>query len=97
MRRLPAFFLPPSSLPGAGGVHAAGWVANHDGNVSVRLTGSRFLITPTAVSKRDVDDAMLLVVAGIPQALIEVFFAKPDWGEVAAGLRPSLHQPSFSM
>ncbi|MCU0696496.1 MAG: class II aldolase/adducin family protein [Myxococcaceae bacterium] len=43
-------------------LHEMGWVANHDGNVSVRLTGQRLLITPTAVSKRDVDDGMLLVV-----------------------------------
>jgi L-fuculose-phosphate aldolase len=37
-------------------------VANHDGNVSVRLRGDRLLITPTAVSKRDVEAGMLLVV-----------------------------------
>jgi L-fuculose-phosphate aldolase len=43
-------------------LHENGWVANHDGNVSVRLNGGRLLITPTAVSKRDVDDAMLIVV-----------------------------------
>src|SRR5262249_31790970 len=43
-------------------LHENGWVANHDGNVSVRLNGNRLLITPTAVSKRDVDDSMLLVV-----------------------------------
>jgi L-fuculose-phosphate aldolase len=43
-------------------LHEMGWVANHDGNVSVRLTGKRLLITCTAVSKRDVDDASLLVV-----------------------------------
>jgi L-fuculose-phosphate aldolase len=44
-------------------LHAMGWVANHDGNVSVRLTGNRFLITCTAVSKADVDDASLLIVS----------------------------------
>jgi L-fuculose-phosphate aldolase len=43
-------------------LHANGWVANHDGNVSVRLKGERFLITCTAVSKKDIDDASLLVV-----------------------------------
>lgn len=43
-------------------LHQNGWVANHDGNVSVRLKGDRFLITCTAISKRDVDDAALLVV-----------------------------------
>ena len=31
-------------------LHARGWVANHDGNVSVRLPGGGFLATPTAVS-----------------------------------------------
>jgi L-fuculose-phosphate aldolase len=43
-------------------LHQMGWVANHDGNISVRLTGNRFLITCTAVSKADVDDASLLIV-----------------------------------
>ena len=43
-------------------LHAAGWVANHDGNISVRLEEDRFLITPTAVSKADVDRSKLLVV-----------------------------------
>ena len=43
-------------------LHQAGWVANHDGNVSARLKGDRFLITCTAVSKIDIDDASLLVV-----------------------------------
>lgn len=43
-------------------LHAAGWVANHDGNLSVRIKGDRLLITCTAVSKRDVDDSALLLV-----------------------------------
>lgn len=43
-------------------LHANGWVANHDGNVSVKLTGNRLLITATAISKADVDDAKLLIV-----------------------------------
>jgi L-fuculose-phosphate aldolase len=43
-------------------LHENGWVANHDGNASVRLTGNRFLITCTSISKRDVDDASLLIV-----------------------------------
>jgi L-fuculose-phosphate aldolase len=43
-------------------LHENGWVANHDGNVSVRLTGDRLLITPTAYSKRDIDDDCLLIV-----------------------------------
>ncbi|HEY4239685.1 MAG TPA: class II aldolase/adducin family protein [Kofleriaceae bacterium] len=36
-------------------LHARGWVANHDGNVSAR-DGARFLATPTATSKRRVTE-----------------------------------------
>lgn len=43
-------------------LHSMGWVANHDGNISVRLTGKRLLITPTAYSKADVDDSSLIIV-----------------------------------
>lgn len=43
-------------------LHQMGWVANHDGNLSVRLNGNRLLITATAVSKADIDDATLLIV-----------------------------------
>src|SRR6266851_3676256 len=43
-------------------LHENGWVANHDGNASVRLNGNRLLITSSSISKRDVDDASLLVV-----------------------------------
>ncbi|HEY1101716.1 MAG TPA: class II aldolase/adducin family protein, partial [Myxococcota bacterium] len=43
-------------------LHQNGWVANHDGNISVRLNGDRLLITPTAYSKWDVDDGSLIVV-----------------------------------
>jgi len=43
-------------------LHARGWVANHDGNVTARLDRGRFLATPTATSKADVDDGNLLVV-----------------------------------
>lgn len=44
-------------------LHAAGWVANHDGNASARLPdGKRFLATPTAVSKRLVDAHDVLTV-----------------------------------
>ncbi len=43
-------------------LHARGWVANHDGNVSVRLGEGRFLATPTATSKAEVTADQLLVV-----------------------------------
>ncbi len=42
-------------------LHARGWVANHDGNVSVRLDGGRFLVTPTAISKADATEGGLAV------------------------------------
>ncbi len=42
-------------------LHANGWVANHDGNLSLKLNGQRLLITPTAVSKADVDESMLII------------------------------------
>ncbi len=43
-------------------LHENGWVANHDGNGSVRLNGNRLLITCSSISKRDIDDASLLLV-----------------------------------
>ena len=43
-------------------LHSAGWVANHDGNVSVRLQAGRFLISPTALSKRILDETDPIVV-----------------------------------
>ena len=32
-------------------LHARGWVANHDGNITVRVGQGRYLATPTATSK----------------------------------------------
>jgi L-fuculose-phosphate aldolase len=43
-------------------IAALGWIANHDGNLSVRLADNRFLITPTAVHKADVRHDMLIIV-----------------------------------
>ncbi len=43
-------------------LHARGWVANHDGNLSVRLEPGRYLCTPTATSKADMTADLLLVV-----------------------------------
>jgi L-fuculose-phosphate aldolase len=39
-----------------------GWVANHDGNLSLRLGRGRLLCTPTGVSKRGLAPDSLLVV-----------------------------------
>ena len=45
-------------------LHARGWVANHDGNVSVRDGQGRYLLTPTATSKAAVRADGLVVVDG---------------------------------
>ncbi len=39
-----------------------GWVANHDGNLSIRIGKDRILTTPTAFSKKEVTEEDLLVV-----------------------------------
>jgi len=44
-------------------LHAAGWCANHDGNVTAR-DGNRFVATPTATSKRLVEEKHLIEVDG---------------------------------
>lgn len=43
-------------------LHEMRFVANHDGNVSVRIEGNRFLCTPTAVSKRLIEEEDVIVV-----------------------------------
>lgn len=44
-------------------LHAAGWVANHDGNVSLKARdGKRFFATPTAMSKRVIDAHHVITV-----------------------------------
>lgn len=43
-------------------LHARGWVANHDGNVTQRQDGGRFLATPTATSKAAITNQLLIVV-----------------------------------
>jgi len=39
-----------------------GWVANHDGNLSARLTRGRLMCTPTGRSKGEISGDMMLVV-----------------------------------
>lgn len=43
-------------------IYEKGWVANHEGNLSVRLGPDRFLCTPTSFSKADVTERDLIVV-----------------------------------
>ncbi len=43
-------------------VHRAGWVANHDGNLSIRIGPNRVVATPTAEAKRVITEKMVIVV-----------------------------------
>ncbi|MCB9763578.1 MAG: class II aldolase/adducin family protein [Alphaproteobacteria bacterium] len=43
-------------------LHARGWVANHDGNVTAALGEGRYVATPTSVSKGAVTPESLIVV-----------------------------------
>ena len=43
-------------------LHRCGWVANHDGNITVKLEDGRYLATPTAFSKEGIQAEHLIVV-----------------------------------
>lgn len=43
-------------------IDTRGWVANHDGNVTLLLDDNRLLATPTAFSKAEIRDEDLLVI-----------------------------------
>jgi len=74
-------------------MHSRGWVANHDGNVSARIGRDRFLITPSAASKAEVDEASLIVVDGSGQ-LVEGMRKPP--GETALHLAAYRARPDVS-
>jgi L-fuculose-phosphate aldolase len=74
---------------------ARDWVANHEGNVSVRAGEGRFLCTPTAVAKARVDEGQVLVVDAAGNRVsgrgrpfselglhLSVYRARPDAGAV---------------
>jgi L-fuculose-phosphate aldolase len=74
-------------------LHAAGWCANHDGNVTAR-DGQRVIATPTATSKRLVGEPDLIEVDGKGQVIgkgrvfgeiglhLVVYERRPDVGAV---------------
>ena len=83
-------------------LHRRGWVANHDGNASLRLPAGRALLTPTAMSKRMIGEADLIVVdsagkvvQGARKPFSEwalhkvVLAARPDVGAVIHAHPPS--------
>jgi L-fuculose-phosphate aldolase len=72
-------------------LHVAGWVANHDGNVTAR-DGSRFVATPTATSKRLIEARDLIEV----DAKGQVVGSGRVFGEIGLHLavyerRPDVH------
>ena len=50
-------------------IHTNGWVANHDGNLTARISQTHLLCTPTAVSKGDVQPGWLIVADGDNQVV----------------------------
>jgi L-fuculose-phosphate aldolase len=74
-------------------LHARGWVANHDGNLTVR-DGARFLATPTATSKRKVSERSVIELDAAGKVVgqgrvfgeiglhLAVYHRRPDVGAV---------------
>jgi L-fuculose-phosphate aldolase len=74
-------------------LHERGWVANHDGNLTLRLAPGRFLATPTATSKARVEDGSLIEVDAAGARIAGT--ARP-FGEIGLHLlvferRPDIH------
>lgn len=83
-------------------LHDRRWVANHDGNITIRTGAERFLATPTATSKADVDHGNLIEVDGRGRKLagtakpfselvlhLAVFSARADVGAVVHAHPPN--------
>jgi len=81
-------------------LHASGWVANHDGNVTAR-DGQRFIATPTATSKRVIGERDLIEVDAKGQVVgqgrvfgeiglhLAVYERRPDVGAVVHAHPPN--------
>jgi L-fuculose-phosphate aldolase len=71
-------------------LHARGWVANHDGNVTARLEPGRYLATPTATSKAEVRAEDLLIV---DESGARVSGRKKPFGEIGLHLTVYRNRP----
>jgi L-fuculose-phosphate aldolase len=60
-------------------MYEKGWVANHDGNISMRVEQNLILLTPTAVSKIDVEAESIL---GVNLAGEKIFGSKNAFSEI---------------
>jgi len=74
-------------------LHSRGWVANHDGNVTVRLPGERLLATPTALSKRVLLDSDLIVLDSADRVVQggRKPFSELKLHRAVLGARPDVH------
>ena len=75
-------------------LHARGWVANHDGNLTLRLAGGdRYLCTPTATSKAEVTAESLLVLDG---SGVRISGAGRPFSELGLHLTVLRHRPDVA-
>ena len=70
-------------------IYNKGWVANHDGNLSIKLDDNEILITPTAMSKRLITKSDLIYVDSNAQKLSGI---KKPFSELT--LHMAFHQNS---
>jgi L-fuculose-phosphate aldolase len=74
-------------------MHRAGWVANHDGNITVRVAPGRWLATPTALSKGALRPEMLIEVDAEARVLSGTLrpFGELPLHLAIYGQRPDVH------
>ena len=70
-----------------------GWVANHDGNVTVRLDDGRIAATPTAVSKRLITADHVILLAADGKVLEQQRIPAKAFGELHLHLRCYKERP----
>ncbi len=77
-------------------LHAMGWVANHDGNVSVRGQRGEILCTPTATSKAAVTADLIVTIASADEPLRIVHSKTRPPGEVGLHLVAYRRRPDVN-
>ena len=63
-------------------MHRAGWVANHDGNLSVRVQPNRLVVTATGMSKADMTLDDLVVVMERVKRLLDGAVPLANWSYI---------------
>ena len=77
-------------------LHAQGWVANHDGNASVRGPGATILCTPTATSKAAVTADLIVTLASAEEPVRTVRSKARPPGEVGLHLAAYRARPDVN-